>query len=62
MKSNPIITSIITSLIVSTITFILGLRSGKNQSDRPKLKEVYRNLTVHFEKLIFAIGNSESIL
>lgn len=49
---KAIITSIITSLFVSLITFVLGLRAGKNQSDRPKLKEQYRKLSIHFEKLL----------
>jgi hypothetical protein len=49
---KAIITSIITSLFVSLITFVLGLRAGKNQSDRPILKEQYRKLSIHFEKLL----------
>jgi len=51
MDWTSILTSIFTSLTVSLITFIFGLRAGKNQTDRPKLKEYYRDLTAHFENL-----------
>ena len=52
---STILTSLVTSLIVSLLTFTLGLRTGKNQADRPKLKEIYRKLAVHFEDLKTAI-------
>lgn len=51
MDWNYILTSVIVSLIVSTTTFIFGLKAGKNQSDRPLLKELYRNLYSHFLRL-----------
>ena len=35
---KTIIISICTSLVVSLITFILGLKAGKNQADRDKLR------------------------
>jgi|GEM_PF-6833154 len=53
--ASTILVSIITSLIVSVIVFILGLRAGKNQTDRPKLKEIYRRLSVHFQDLLYHI-------
>ena len=43
--------SFATSLIVSLITFILGLKSGKNQADRAKLQDLYKNLYSHFSDL-----------
>lgn len=52
---ETILTSLITSLIVSLLTFTLGLRVGKNQVDRPKLKEYYRKLAVHFIDLTHGI-------
>jgi hypothetical protein len=52
---KTIITSIITSIIVSLFTFIIGLRAGKNQADRSRHKDIYRNLTIHFEELIKCI-------
>lgn len=33
------------------ITFILGLKSGKNQADRAKLQVIYRDLYSHFSDL-----------
>lgn len=38
------IISIITSLIISGITFIFGLKSGKNQADREKLQNLYKEM------------------
>ena len=35
---QTVLLSLATSLIVSLITFILGLKSGKNQTDRAKLQ------------------------
>lgn len=48
---QTIILSFITSLIVSLITFTLGLKSGKNQTDRTKLQNLYRDLYSHFSDL-----------
>lgn len=48
---NNIVVSILTSLIVSLITFTLGMKSGKNQADRQRLKELYKNITVHFQNI-----------
>lgn len=41
---NNIIVSIFTSLIVSLITFILGLKAGKNQADRQIIKTKYKEI------------------
>lgn len=55
MHWDTILTSFITSATVSLITFILGLRAGKNQSDRQSLKDRYRRLAVHFEDIASGI-------
>ena len=49
-----------TSLIVSLITFILGLRSGKNQADRQKMQELYKQLYSHFADLKKSIQEDRS--
>lgn len=43
---NAAIISVITSLVVSGITFIFGLKSGKNQADREKLQNLYKEMYV----------------
>lgn len=48
---QTVLLSLATSLIVSIITFILGLKSGKNQTDRAKLQDIYKQLHSHFEEL-----------
>ena len=48
---QTILLSLATSLIVSLVTFILGLKSGKNQADRAKLQNMYRDLYSHFSNL-----------
>lgn len=45
---QTVLLSLATSLIVSLITFILGLKSGKNQTDRAKLQSMYKDLYSHF--------------
>ena len=45
---QTVLLSLATSLIVSLITFILGLKSGKNQTDRSKLQNMYKDLYSHF--------------
>lgn len=40
------------SLFVSLITFTLGLKAGKNQSDRKSDKDKYREISVHFNDLL----------
>ncbi len=52
---QTILLSLITSLIVSLITFILGLKSGKNQTDRAKLQTLYKDLYSHFSDLENAV-------
>jgi len=39
------------SLLMSFIVFSLGLRAGKERTERKGLREKYRGLTVHFEEL-----------
>lgn len=48
---ETILTSFLTSLIVSFVTFVLGLKAGKNQSDRKYLQNLYKKLHVHFRDL-----------
>jgi len=36
--------SLLTSLLVSLFTFILGLKSGKNQADRMKVRQIYQSI------------------
>ena len=48
---KAIIASAITSIIVSLFTFILGLKSGKNQADRALLQDLYKRLYSHFSEL-----------
>lgn len=52
---ETVLISLITSLIVSLVTFILGLKSGKNQADRAKLQELYQKIYAHFLSLDEAI-------
>lgn len=48
---QTVLLSLATSLMVSLITFILGLKSGKNQADRATLQGLYRDLYSHFSDL-----------
>ena len=48
---QTVLLSLATSLIVSMVTFVLGLKSGKNQADRAKLQNIYRDLYSHFSDL-----------
>src|SRR5271157_1586470 len=43
--------SVGSSCLVSLFTFVLGLRAGKNQSDRQTLKQHYRDLHNYFTDL-----------
>lgn len=54
---NTVLISLVTSLIVSLITFTLGVKSGKNQSDRQGLKELYKKITVHLQELKVGIDS-----
>jgi len=42
---------LLASLIVALVTFILGLKSGKNQADRQHLQDLYKTLLVHFNDI-----------
>jgi hypothetical protein len=46
-----ILISLCTSLLVSLFTFILGLKSGKNQADRAMLQRIYREVFSQFDQL-----------
>lgn len=48
---NTVVTSILTSAGVSLFTFVLGLKSGKNQADRAFLQGLYKQLYAHFSEL-----------
>lgn len=48
---RTVLISLGTSLVVSLVTFVLGLKSGKNQADRTKLQELYKQLYRHFADL-----------
>lgn len=48
---KTVFVSIGTSLLVSFITFILGLKSGKNQTDRVRLQNMYKQIYSHFHEL-----------
>ena len=48
---KTIIVSALTSLLVSLMTFILGLKSGKNQTDRARLQDLYKQLHTHFKEI-----------
>lgn len=48
---NTVLISIFTSLVVSLITFILGLKAGKNQADRTKLQSLYLDMLNHFNEI-----------
>ena len=43
---QAVLVSVITSLIVSAVTFVFGLKSGKNQADRSKLQDFYKSMYV----------------
>lgn len=48
---ETVIISVLTSIVVSLFTFILGLKSGKNQADRAFLQNLYKQLYAHFSEL-----------
>lgn len=48
---NAVLISLLTSVIVSLMTFVLGLKAGKNQTDRVKLQELYKRLFSYFSEL-----------
>lgn len=53
MSANlqTVLISLLTSLLVSLFTFILGLRSGKNQADRSKVRQIYQSIFSQFDEL-----------
>lgn len=54
-----VLLSLGTSLIVSIVTFVLGLKSGKNQVDRAKLQEIYKKVYSHFSDIKESLLKSE---
>lgn len=52
---QTVLISIGTSLTVSLVTFILGLKSGKNQADRAFLQKLYKMVYCHFQEIELAI-------
>lgn len=48
---QTVIISLLTSLFVSLFTFILGLKSGKNQADRSKVRQIYQTIYSQLEDL-----------
>ena len=52
---QAVLVSVITSLIVSAVTFVFGLKSGKNQADRSKLQDFYKSMYVGLRDIRNAI-------
>lgn len=50
-SSQVILISLCTSLIVSLFTFILGLKSGKNQADRAMIQKIYKDIYSQLDEL-----------
>lgn len=50
----PIIASIITSALVSLGGFLIGVRAGKERTDRTALRAVYKDLYSHFHEIVEA--------
>lgn len=46
-----VLISLCTSLLVSLFTFILGLKSGKNQADRAMIQKTYREIFSQLDEL-----------
>ena len=46
-----IVTSLITSVIVSLLTFVTGLKAGKMQLDRAKKQQLYKQLYICFSEM-----------
>ncbi|HAH61457.1 MAG TPA: hypothetical protein DCL73_05105 [Treponema sp.] len=57
-----ILISFFSSIIVSLFTFILGLRAGKNQNDRQKLKQSYKDLYSYFKSIGDGLKENEPVL
>lgn len=61
MDWEYILTSISAGLILSLITFIFGLKVGKNKSDRPKLKELYKSILGYFTNLFEKLDSTKPL-
>jgi hypothetical protein len=53
-----IIISFSTSILVSLFTFILGLRAGKNQNDRQRLKQTYKDIYVYISSILEGLNEN----
>ena len=49
--AKTVLISLFTSIVVSLFTYILGLKSGKNQSDRAMIQAIYKKMYAHFDDL-----------
>lgn len=56
-----IIISFSSSIIISLFTFILGLRAGKNQNDRQRLKQIYKDIYVYFCNILEGLKENEPV-
>lgn len=61
MELGDLIGWFVAPLVVGFVMFVIGQRSGKNQTDRPELRELYRTLLVHFEGLQSALSEGAPI-
>ncbi|MDD2496363.1 MAG: hypothetical protein PHE29_14395 [Tissierellia bacterium] len=57
-STQTILISLCTSLLVSLFTFILGLKSGKNQVDRAMVQKVYKEIFKQLDELERFIQNN----
>lgn len=48
---KTVLISIFTSIVVSLFTYVLGLKTGKNQSDRAMIQGIYKKIYAHFDNL-----------
>ncbi|MDU1413477.1 MAG: hypothetical protein E6929_11755 [Clostridium sp.] len=58
---NNIMVSIFTSLVVSLVTFILGLKAGKNQADRQIVKSKYKEIFKYFKHISNGLSTTNPI-
>lgn len=54
-----VVVSAITSVIVSLLTFVVGVRLSKDQGDRPVLRALYQRLFEHFDEIRKAIKDGQ---
>lgn len=56
---TSVVVSFATSLVVSLFTFVLGLKAGKNQTDRARIQGIYKKLYLHFDHLREALEENK---